>query len=52
MKMNMKMKRLPIFPVILVISLLLLSSSPVCVAAGIKIEPIQGNCYHIEKMKN
>jgi hypothetical protein len=43
------MKKLPI---ILVISLLLISLAPACVAAGIKIEPIQGNGYHIEKMKH
>ena len=43
------MKRLPI---ILVISLLLISLAPACVAAGIKIEPIQGDGYHIEKMEH
>ena len=26
--------------------------SPACLAAGIKIEPSQGDGYHIEKMKN
>ena len=44
------MKKLPI---ILVISLLLISLAPACVAAGIKIEPIQGNgYYHIEQMED
>ena len=38
------MKKLPI---ILVISLLSISLAPACVAAGIKIEPIQGDGYHI-----
>ena len=42
-------KRLPI---ILVISLLLISLAPACVAAGIKIEPIQGGGYHIEEMEH
>ncbi|RZN68586.1 MAG: hypothetical protein EF807_05650 [Candidatus Methanolliviera hydrocarbonicum] len=47
----MNMKKLPI---ILVISLLLISLAPACVAAGtgIKIVPIQGVGYHIEKMKH
>ena len=43
------MKKLPI---ILVISLLLISLAPACATAGIKIEPIQGNCYHIEEMEH
>ena len=47
------MKKLPI---ILVISLLLISLAPACVAAGIKIEPIQGDdiekSYHIEEMEH
>ena len=43
------MKKLPI---ILVISLLLISLAPACAASGIKIEPIQGDGYHIEKMED
>jgi hypothetical protein len=38
------MKKLPI---ILVISLLLISLAPACVANGIRIAPIQGSGYHI-----
>ena len=40
------MKKLPI---ILVISLLLISLAPACVANGIKIAPIQGSGYDIEE---